>query len=89
MHKALQSYNCNYNVQLSSNEVHLKLDADCSVCLMLRIPFCFEQILLSRERWLRALQKFPSEVLKSFFPKHFFIQSLKSNLACLCGMVIK
>lgn len=35
MHKPLQSYNCNYNVQLSSNEVYLKLDTECSVYLML------------------------------------------------------
>lgn len=35
MHKALQSYNCNYNVQLSCSEVHLKSDTDCTVYLML------------------------------------------------------
>lgn len=39
MHKALQSYNCNYSAQLTSNEVHLKLDSDCTVFhFVLKIP---------------------------------------------------
>lgn len=73
MHKALQSYNCNYSVQLSSKEVHLKLDSDCTVYLMLQISFCFEQILWSTRRWLRASQKFLSEVLESFFATQFLL----------------
>lgn len=73
MHKALQSYNCNYNVQLHSKEVHLKSGTDCSVYLVLQVPFCFEQILLSTGRWLRASLKFHGEVLESFFPKHLLL----------------
>lgn len=82
MHKALQNYNCNCNVQFCSNEVHLKLDTDCTVYLMLWISFCFEQILLSTRRWLRTSLKFPSEVLESFFRIlfYYYYYYLKSEI---------